>query len=90
MSATFVFLFLLNLPSAKIKSSFILIFPFSGVINPKIHFNKTDFPEPDLPIITEDVPLLIFKFNPFKTKLSLNFLCKFSKRKSNCKFYTQT
>ena len=57
---------------------FIDILPFSGVNRPKIHLIRTDFPVPEPPIITEDVPSSISRFTPFKTFLFSKYLCKFS------------
>ena len=45
---------LTTLDALTISSPYISIFPVSGFNKPIKHFNKTDFPEPDFPIITRD------------------------------------
>ena len=56
----------LNFPLLKIILLPTSILPSSGVINPKIHFNNTDLPVPDLPIITEELPFSILRFTPLR------------------------
>jgi hypothetical protein len=44
--------------------------PLSGRTRPRMHFNSTDLPVPDPPMMTIEVPEAISRFTPCRTRFS--------------------
>ena len=64
----------------EIFSLSININPLSGFKSPNIHFNKTDLPDPEEPIITKDSPFDKFKLILSSTFFSPKLFCLESQR----------